>query len=158
MDRKGRGVMIWYQRCVLGLALLSLVACDNAATGPSDPAALARLDGTLFISQPQLPDAQMEALFQGAVLRDDAGCLRLQPPSHATVVWPYGSHLVEKEGEHWVQAASGQTMGLVGGIFRFGGGVVPALNEGMGFTAAQIRTAHSRCPGRFWLVGEVLTP
>ena len=97
----------------------------------------------------------MDALFQGRVVEDSSGCIRLQPPSGATVVWPKGFSLeMTAEGAR-VQDQNGLEVGLIGSTFRFGGGEVPFLHGGLGFQPAEVALIQSRCPGRFWIVGEI---
>jgi len=151
--------MIFLRRGILVLlGVVVLAGCGESATGPEAFAPVTWVDGTLFLAQPRVPNAFMEALFQGAILRDDVGCLRLQRPSRATVIWPHGSYLEEREGEDWVVTESGPTIGPVGSTFRLGGGEVPMLNEAMGFSRAEMRIIEVRCPGRYWVVGEVFDP
>jgi hypothetical protein len=100
----------------------------------------------------------MEALFLGQVVEDGEGCLRLQPPADHTVVWPYRSTLEVRGDGSWVVSEEGKDIGKIGGAFRFGGGEVPFLHEGLGFTHGQITEIHARCPGRYWIVGELHTP
>ena len=133
-------------------------ACTDEVTNSSDGALLS-LDGdTYFVRQVQEPDAVMEALFQGQVVEDKLGCLRLQGPSPSTVVWPFGSTLEPRSDGDWVLDAEGNELGRIGGVFRFGGGHVPFLHEGLGFSKAEVAGIQTRCPGRFWIVGQVLEP
>lgn len=133
-------------------------ACTDRVTNSSDRALLS-LDGdTYFVRQVQEPDAVMEALFQGQVVEDKGGCLRLQGPSPSTVVWPFGSTLEPRSDGDRVLDGEGNELGRIGGVFRFGGGHVPFLHEGLGFSKADVTRIQARCPGRFWIVGEILGP
>ena len=98
----------------------------------------------------------MDALFQGRVVTDAAGCIRLDspPPDAGTVVWPFGFTLAREGRVLSVRDAAGREVGRIGGSFRFGGGHVPFLHEGTGFSAAERARAEARCPGTFWIVGE----
>mgnify|MGYP001053328658 CR=1 FL=1 len=141
-------------------ALLALLlgGCAESATAPADYALVSLDGGAYFIRQPEKPGAVMEALFLGQVVKDEAGCLRLQSPADATVVWPYRSSLGARDDGLWVVDAAGKEIGRIGGAFRFGGGEVPFLHEGLGFHEPERSAIHARCPGRYWIVGEVLTP
>ncbi|HUF70293.1 MAG TPA: hypothetical protein VMM79_16720 [Longimicrobiales bacterium] len=50
--------------------------------------------------------------------------------------------------------AAGQEVGTIPGQFRLGGGEVSVLHDGVG-TTAQRQRAITRCPGRFWIAGDV---
>jgi hypothetical protein len=146
---------------VIHIALISMAifcSCTDGETAPFEPALLTVETGTFLIRQPREPGAVMEALFHGQVSKDKRGCLRLQPPTDATVVWPFGSALEARDDGEWVVDLDGEEIGKIGGPFRFGGGVVPFLTEGMGFRAPDITEIQTRCPGRYWIVGEVLKP
>lgn len=139
------------------LALVALAACSNAPA--ADPVSLARGpggEGTVFLAQTEAPEAIMDALFEGRVVRDPAGCLRLDGPDPATVVWPKDFSLEERGGELLVVAEDGGVAGRVGGPFRLGGGEVPFLHDGIPVSDEDRRLAAERCPGRYWIVGEVL--
>jgi hypothetical protein len=142
-----------------GALLLLLVAgCSDGVTTPADYSLIFLEGDTYFVRQPVNPGAVMEALFQGKVIKDEGGCLRLQAPDDATVVWPYRSALDVRGDGQWIVGADGRDLGKIGGDFRFGGGEVPYLHEGLGFHEPSITEIMDRCPGRFWIVGEVLTP
>jgi len=142
-------------RLVPALLLLLSAAC---ASSESDPTALgAELQpGTVFLAQSEPPGAVMDALFDGTVARDGSGCLRLEGGDRPTVVWPYGAELTSRAGAFWVRDAAGREIGRIGGSFRFGGGEIPSLHDGIPLTAAQRSLAAERCPGRYWIVGEIL--
>lgn len=133
---------------------LALAACGGAeGLGPSfsrnDPPAL-------FFVQGAPPAAVMDALFQGRVARDAVGCLRLDNlGDQPTVVWPHGFTIAERDGELFVKDAAGREIGRIGGSFRFGGGEILALHEGLKLSDEARQQAESRCPGRYWIVGEV---
>lgn len=154
--------MLFHHRVRMARAgvLLSLILTGCADTGtPTADLPLDSLEGdTYFIRQPERPRSVMDALFQGRVVRDERGCLRLQPPADATVVWPFGSTLEARSSGQWVVEAGGNEMGKIGGLFSFGGGEVPFLHVGLGFQQPDITQIQTRCPGRFWIVGDVLSP
>ena len=136
---------------VLLLAFV-MAACT---TDPADPEAPT---GLLFLVQKPVEGERvvMEALYQGSVVeRND--CLRLgdEPDGH-TVVWPPGFSLVDMAGTPVVLDETGREIGQIGDFFRLGGGEVPTLWED-GFVEEPTRAeALRRCPGRYWIVGEVL--
>jgi hypothetical protein len=142
-------------RNVVALLLaFSIAACSVFET--KDPAAV-RLNegGILFLTQNLAPNAVMEALFQGRIVADEAGCLRLQPGDRVTVIWPKGFTLERVSGAFLVRDAGGRAVGRIGDTFRLGGGEVPYLHQGIGLSAADRERAMSRCPGIFWIVGSV---
>lgn len=146
--------------CPPVLLALALGAC--APSGQDHPLALQTLDTsdpeTVFLALSETPTAVMEALFQGRVIRDAAGCLRLDAPAPdgATVVWPHGFTLQETGDELRVLDTGGGIVGRIGEMFRFGGGFVQALHEGIPLTDADRALAISRCPGAYWIVGDIL--
>jgi hypothetical protein len=137
------------------IVVLAAAAC-TPSTGPGPSAS--EVDdpfATVFLAQESPPVAVMEALFQGRVVRDREGCLRLDTADRHTVVWPFGSRLEDRVDGLHVTDAAGRDIGRIGGSFRFGGGEVPSLHEGL-LSADDRRRAEARCPGRYWIVGEVL--
>lgn len=138
-------------RWVAALALAAAVAgCSEGS-----PTAAILEDGTVFLALAQRPTGVMDALFQGRVVRDAAGCLRLEGPDASTVVWPFGSRLTAA-GE--VRLEDGRVAGRIGGAFRLGGGHVGELHAGIALSEATRALAHERCPGDYWIVGDVPAP
>ena len=137
------------------ILLLLVVSCTQRAG--DGPAGLLIEDDVVFVTQSVVPDAVMQALFEGRVVRDEAGCLRLDSVDDATVVWPKDHRLDRRNGGFAVLDPAGRVIGLIGGAFRLGGGEVPTLHDGILVSAADRERAQSRCPGRFWIVGEVLS-
>jgi hypothetical protein len=138
---------------VMFLAAVAFTACSALE---SDPSALSLNRGEpLFITQNVIPNAVMDALFQGRIVADEAGCLRLQPGDRVTVVWPRGFTLERVSGTFLVRDADGRAVGRIGDTFRLGGGEVPYLHQGIGLSAADRQLATSRCPGLFWIVGSL---
>ena len=139
---------------------IPLLGCGNDG-GTADPVtstgADGMVDGTVFLVQSSPATAVMEALYRGPVRRDDQGCLRLEPDGDVpvTVVWPYGFTLETRDDGQHVRDADGRDIGRIGDSFTFGGGYVSALHSGIPLTQAQRGLAESRCPGTYWIVGEV---
>lgn len=140
---------------ILVLALAGLTACSESSTDPADLSLIPSEGETFFLTLPIVPNAHMEALFQGQVVQDQTGCLRLSSSAGATVVWPQGFKLQAHGVKNWVVTKSGRRLGVIGGPFRFGGGEVPLLHEGLGYSASLAEQIQARCPGRFWIVGPV---
>lgn len=111
--------------------------------------------GVVFITMRTTPAESMEALFEGRVLMDAAGCLRIDTADGATVVWPkdYGFEIAA--GVIRILDEQGDVIGHVGGTFELGGGEVPFLTEAAGFTGADQDLADSRCPGKYWIANPV---
>lgn len=131
-------------------ALALLAACASPSEVEPDPNA-----AILFLVQETKPESVMEALYEGRVVTDDEGCIRLDFDVRHTVVWPFGFRLVERGDERIVRHEDGHDVGTLGGDFKLGGGEVPDLPE-RGVLPPVLRSAAlERCPGRFWLVGEV---
>lgn len=109
--------------------------------------------GVLFLTAARPQTEVMQALFEGRVVLDPAGCIRLHSPDDATVVWPHGFTLSRQEGGLHVLDAGGRDLGSIGGAFRFGGGEVTGLTRAS-LDEADADAAMLRCPGRYWIVGE----
>ena len=135
--------------CALPMASCGLddsgLAFDAPEAGPE----------TLFLVQGRPADAVMDALHEGAVVRDGGGCLRLGGPDPATVVWPFGFRLVSDGGALIILDADDRTVGRIGDAFRLGGGEVSFLYDQLGLSDEVRRQAERRCSGRYWIVGEV---
>jgi hypothetical protein len=145
-------------RSLTFLAALTLADLSGCSDSPAEPTDLSLLPGpaqTAFLVLPFPTNVHMEALFQGRVVRDDSGCIRLESPSDATVVWPFGFELEARGTGEWVVMGNGEDLGAIGGRFRFGGGELPSLHEGLGFSDELAGQIQVRCPGRFWIVGAV---
>lgn len=153
MDRVGRLTFV-------ALAVLGTAACSETGDPlEADLAVAADPNGAiLFLALPERPRAVMEALYVGTVVLDHAGCFRLGSTlgsERPTVVWPYGSTLVRRGGDLVVVDEHGVDIGVIGGELRFGGGEVPSLGTGFATEAMRI-AAEARCPGRYWIVGDVV--
>jgi len=137
--------------CSQCLALLLVTACGSPATRDQD------LSAPVFATQALTPGPReaMQALYEGPVI-DAQGCLRLVSDSSHTVVWPPEFTLRTQSGRYEVVDEGGAVVGTIGGIFRIGGGEIPraALPE---LANANVgRELLARCPGRYWVVGEML--
>jgi hypothetical protein len=106
--------------------------------------------GVLFFAQNERPTSAMEALFEGRVIADSEGCLRLDGPDGQTVVWPFRSEL---DGDQ-VLDEQGDVIGQIDGDFALGGGEVE-VHDGLPISAADRGRIRSRCAGMIWLVGDV---
>ena len=135
----------------IAVALLIASACIASSGDEADLLGLNGGGNTVFLVQRNQPTVVMEALFEGRVEADAEGCLRLEGPNPATVVWPFGSRL---EGSRVLDSA-GHEIGRIGGEFRFGGGEVPSLQAWIAGTAEERGRIEARCPGRYWIVGDV---
>jgi hypothetical protein len=142
------------RRALCGIVgVLIATGCSGGDEG--EPLSARRGDGVIFLVQNVRPNAVMDALFEGRVAADDNGCLRLQGPDPATVVWPYRATLDTVDGQQRVRAEGGRIIGTIGGTFRLGGGEVQTLAAGNGISAADAERARSTCPGKYWIVGDV---
>lgn len=133
--------------------LMVVLAC-----GPSDPVMplganlqLSTTGGVKFLTQTSEQATHMEALFTGGLTVDDNGCIRLDSPDDATVIWPRGYSLHLAGGVHLVRDGAGRAVGLLDGDFSLGGGEVARLHSGMGFTQADESFVAHHCPGRYWI-------
>lgn len=135
--------------------LLILAACSEASptefTSPN--LAVSSANGVRFITQNVVPAATMDALFQGPLLLDDRGCIRLDSEDDATVVWPHGFTAERTVEGFFVRDAEGALFGRVGEELSLAGGEVATLHEEMGFTEDDRSLATEHCPGRYWIVG-----
>lgn len=140
---------------LLVLALLVLTGCSSATDGgPTTPLSSLSAADVHFFTQDEVPEVVPDALFEGRVLLDDAGCLRLDGPDAHTVIWPKGYSLAVAEGALAVRDGGGETVGRIGGAFRLGGGEVPFLHDGIPMAKVDREAAEAACPGRFWIVAE----
>jgi hypothetical protein len=145
--------------CLMVAAAVAVAGCTSS-TGVEPPEIFAsdgieaRVGaGVTFLVMKVTPEAHMDALFEGRVVADDAGCLRLDGPDPATVVWPQGTAYEEANGGSVrIVREDGEVVGSVGGAFALGGGEVPSLHDGLGFTQADRDLAEAHCPGRYWIV------
>jgi len=141
-------------RMLIGVCLAVLAGCDSASpvdAGPDEP--------VLFLTQSAPPTSVLEALFQGRVEVDQAGCLRLgSDPDGPTVVWPFGSRLVREKTGLVVRGPDGSDFVRIGENVRLGGGEVSDLRSLGILPEAMLTAALNRCPGVFWLAGELLPP
>lgn len=156
-----------FARCVVVGMSVGVGACssptsglDAGADGAVERAVALEVrqgGGILLLTQATEPEVSMDALYTGPVTADAGGCLRLDTAEGVTVVWPKGFRARSSDGGTVIENAGGRAVGRVGDSFRLGGGEVPFLHEGLGFTPTDQELAASRCPGKFWIVapGEV---
>lgn len=149
MNSNLRRSMRCQSRVLPAVSLLAMAACAASPTGGADA------DDVIFLTASAPATVHMQALYEGNVVADAAGCLRLADASGHTVVWPHAFELRQRNGAATVVAPGGREIGEVGGAFRFGGGEVPTLHEGVAVSDAQRELALQRCPGRYWIVGEI---
>ena len=112
--------------------------------------------GIVFVTQNVTPALIMTALFDGQVVRDDTGCVRLVSSEGAFVIWPKDFTVAEVGGEFVIRDASGRDAGRIGGRFRLSGGSVATLHDGLPISAPDRSRALQACPGAYWLVGSVV--
>ena len=137
------------------LAIWIAMIAALAACTPVPPTNVDR-DDVIFLTEAAPATVQMEALYKGNVVADGAGCLRLAGTGEQhTVVWPFGFERRTRDGAAQVVDTRGRVVGQIGGAFTFGGGEVPTLHAGIALSDAQRGVALERCPGRYWIVGEV---
>lgn len=155
-------------RCILAvLATLAASACSSPSSSldhdlleEADQVAARDGQGIHLLVQLENLDAYPSALYRGGLEVDAGGCIRLaESTGSTTVLWPKGFRARTVGGRIDILDERGVVVGRIGQEFRMGGGGVPSLHEGLGFTAADQELAVSRCPGGFWLVtpGTVAT-
>lgn len=139
------------------VAILATAACSSDLAQPRmDDAFQVQAVGVenpiYVMTQNVVPGEVMDAFFQGPVIADSAGCLRLEDAEGPTVVWPVGyTGEVTTEGVSILDEA-GTEVGQVGGSFSFGGGIIPELLGTLGFTEEDRDVAEALCPGGYWIV------
>lgn len=137
----------------------ALVACsDSSGTYPtgtyftSPGLDVVQAHGLFVLTRKLVPSGTMDALFEGTVVVDDTGCIRLSGADDATVIWPYGfTAALTIEGVE-VHDGSGNPVGRLGDQFYLSGGDVETLHAGLGFTDEDRDLASQHCPGRYWIV------
>jgi hypothetical protein len=145
----------FHRNLAITLMAISATACSSTEGVLSfDPVHFQDQTGVVFVRQNVTPDAVMEALFEGRVVMDAAGCLRLDSPDASTIVWPEGFAMTVSSEEMLVHDAGGREIGRVGGTFRLGGGQLTSL-QNVGVSAGDRQRAETHCPGIYWVVGDV---
>jgi len=104
------------------------------------------------MTQNVVPFEAMEALYEGSVVLDEAGCLRLGDAEGSTVIWPWGFTAQVAAEEVTIRDREGAVAGLIGEAFSLGGGVVPELLDSLGFTQEDRDLAAAACAGDYWIV------
>jgi hypothetical protein len=141
------------KRSTLLAVLLPLVAACGGDSGPEpNLTGSENPEATVFLTESELPAGYMDALFQGRVVRDEQGCLRLESAQPATVIWPVGSTLESRDGALYVKDGAGRELAKIGAVASFGGGYVPSA-EYASLSARDRSLAQTRCPGQYWLAG-----
>lgn len=136
--------------------ILAAGACSSSSITASNPEVRLQVEdeaGVVFMTQNVIHEVTMDALFEGAVVEDAEGCLRLDSPDAHAVIWPHGFSPREVDGGVEILDDEGTLVGTVGGEFSLAGGEITTLSDEMGFTQADRDLADSRCPGRYWIVG-----
>jgi len=131
---------------VLACVAIAIAGCDSDGAG----------EDVLFLTQAPLNDPMvvMEALYEGTVIVED-GCIRLgEEPDRHTVIWPSGFRYLAR-GDGIVLDRDGHRIGSLGSNLSLGGGEVPTLWESGPVDDSMRQEALERCPGRYWLVGEI---
>lgn len=109
-------------------------------------------DAALVMTQNVVPSEAMDAWFEGLVVADDTGCIRLEDGEGPTVVWPR-DYMGEVAAEGFaILDANGTEVGKIGESFGVGGGEVPELLATLGFSEADRELAEELCPGNYWIV------
>jgi hypothetical protein len=135
------------------VTMVAILALNYACTDV-EPLAPVQMVEIIFLAQTLPPGVVMEALFQGRVFVDPAGCVRLNTNDQHTVVWPHGTVLLRRGDDLLVRSSDGRDLGRLGGSFRFGGGEVPSLHAGIALSHDTRQRASTECPGRYWIVGD----
>ncbi|HEY0673937.1 MAG TPA: hypothetical protein VGD27_16790 [Longimicrobiales bacterium] len=135
------------KRILICCVAIALAACSHEPNVPDDTA------GVIFLAQNIESTVVMDALFDGRIEPDAAGCLRLASDEPATVIWPKDFQVVARSGVLAIVDDQGSQVGFVGGPFRLGGGVIESLNN-IALSAAD-RQRAAQCPGKYWIVGDV---
>jgi hypothetical protein len=134
---------------MLGL-VWACVACGEDA----DPLVPAVDDEVLVLTQSAGLEWFPDSFYQGSLVFDGAGCIRLDLPSgdDASVVWPSGTTLWTRGDRRVLRDSSGRELYGEGDRLRFSGGYIAAIGEVSDYSAAQREAARERCPGPYWLV------
>ncbi len=159
---RGTQALVFSRRALLGLALLTLVACGAplGATPSPGPAGGSRGSATptSAVAFPQFAPVAGErgdlaALLEGTLtLVDD--CLRVTLRSdNDLIIWPPEVTLRTDGGDIRVIDTAGRVVARVGEEVRLSGGQLKTVG-GQGLREAP----PARCPGPYWLTGEILGP
>lgn len=143
------------KKLTLAMGIMTMLgACsDPLSPGSTSPnLQVLSASGVKLITQNLVPADAMNALFEGPVVSDEQGCIRLDAEDDATVIWPHGFTLESTIEGIVIRDESGGSVGRLGDDFTLGGGEVTSLTDAMGFTDADRRLAEEHCPGRYWIV------
>jgi hypothetical protein len=139
---------------VVGLSIL--VACGGGGSDQDSTSFVtitAEDGGEVFF--PRQRPTEPEALAEGELVLED-GCLRLrQDGSGLVFIWPPG-FMPRADGDRiQVLDGEGSVMATVGEQIEMGGGFLDTL-EGLDSVDEELaRELSERCPGSYWLVGEI---
>jgi hypothetical protein len=133
---------------------VAMTACSSSLIGPLDEISLRiqSIGGVEFMTQNVVSFEAMDALYEGPVILDEAGCLRLGDAEGSTVIWPWGFTAQVAAEEVKIRDREGAVAGLIGESFSLGGGVVQELLDSLGFTQEDRELAAGACPGDYWIV------
>lgn len=176
----GRQATLW--RAFLKLALPTLVAASLAAaacgaqpsavgsSATSGPASTTVPETTaisepgsdaVFLNQSASVDGIPTTVDSGELAVDRKGCLRMGPQGdrrpNFVPVWPPGYSL-DAGGERMrILDGEGRVVARVGDEIRVGGGPASSLETVVDVDEQQGREIRERCPGTYFIVGEVLS-
>jgi hypothetical protein len=155
---------------LLGIAIVVgglstiLVACGGGGSDQEDSASfltVATEDGEEVYFPRQRPTEEPrgvpEALAEGELILAD-GCLRLRQDSSdpgLVPIWPLG--FTPRAGDNRIQVLDeeGRVVATVGERMEIGGGFIDTLEDSDGSEGELANELSERCPGPYWLVGEV---
>jgi hypothetical protein len=148
----------WHRATPIGAALrVSVVSLAVASCSPTAPEQHEAPGGIIFFNQTRTAHTAPAAVIEAVVGVDQAGCLRLTSTlEQATLIWPTGFSWVQIGAEIWIRDERGRETARIGSRLRLAGGFVATLDERLALTSTARRLASSSCPGKYWLVTEVL--
>lgn len=143
----------------VAVAFFAAASCsaDPTEPGASDGfqvQAAGAEDSVRIMTQNVVQGTVMDAHFEGLVVADGDGCLRLAEQEGPTVVWPLGYTGQASADEIAILDGGDTEVGRVDGTFIFGGGIVSGLHETLGFNQADRNLAEELCPGSYWIVSS----
>lgn len=132
----------------------------SSATAAPETTAAGELGAIVFLNQGD-PGADMPSMADGGVLSvDERGCLRLLQPAvdpDPLPVWPPGYSLdAAGDGPARILDGEGRVVARVGDEIGVGGGPTSSLEEVADADERRLREIRERCPGAYFIVGEVV--